>query len=194
MIRARRPPRERVTGPIWGLDLGRLTGWAHGPPGEIPTSGTWKLKESSAPQDEAFATLIDNTQGAWKEKKPAMVAVEAPLTLAAMFKKNNSEDGVLMAFGLRAIIRGMCWRWNIKFVEVNNATSRKHFIGVGRVGERQLTKDAVVRRAQLLKLVPADCDDEDRCDALCIHDWAAATYGQRAASINELHLFEDNRR
>ncbi len=180
------PPIERVTGPVWGFDLGRRTGWAHGRPGEAVRSGVWELKGE---RDDAFAAFMGHLQAAWKDERPALVAAEAPLTLAAFMHVNKgNEDTVQVHYGLHAILRGMCRRWSIQFVAGHNATYRKHFLGVGRLGERALTKAAVVNRCHLLGIVPKDCFDEDRCDSAAVHDWACATYGQRSASIQELYL------
>lgn len=185
-----KPPRpDRVTGPVWGLDLGQRTGWAVSRPGEKPKSGTWVLKGPRDPQSRAFGEIMRVLQDAWKVERPELVVAEAPLTLAAFIKLRNSEDNVQMHFGLRGVIQGMCDRWNVEFIASHNATCRLHFIGAGRMGERQLTKNAVVRRCQVLGLVPTTCFDEDRCDALAVQDWAAYTHGQRCASIKELHLF-----
>lgn len=49
-------------------------------------------------------------------------------------------------------------------------------------------KASVVARCHLMTLIPSDCFDEDRCDAIAVQDWAANTFGQRAASIKELYF------
>ena len=180
------PPPDRITGDVWGLDLGRRTGWAFGKPGEVPQSGTW---EFDGDLGDACGGLLRNLQTAWKSSYPELVVAEAPLTLAAFLKLHSSEANVQMHFGMHAIVRGLVSMWpRARFVPANNATVRKHFMGVGRMGTRELTKAAVIHRCQILGLVPRTQFDEDRCDAIAVQDWAAFTFGQRAASISQLVL------
>lgn len=177
---------ERITGPVWGFDLGRRTGWAKGLPGAPPVSGVWELKGD---RSEAFGAFMGHLQAAWKDERPALVSAEAALTLAAFMKvSKGNQDVVQVHYGLHAILVGMCSRWNIPFISGHNATYRLHFIGRGRLGERHLTKAAVVNRCHLIGVVPKTCFDEDRCDACAVQDWAAFTYGQRSASVKELFL------
>ena len=189
MIRKpRKPPRqiERVTGPVWGFDLGRRTGFSHGLPGAPPVSGVWELKGTLG---EMGATFMERIQTAWKEVRPALVAAEDTLTLAALMKLSRGNENVVKVhYGLSMILASMCDRWSVPFIPGHNATYRLHFIGRGRLGERHLTKAAVVNRCHLIGIMPKDCFDEDRADSLAVQDWACATYGQRSASIQELYL------
>lgn len=177
----------RVSGPILALDLGRTTGFAIGVPGSAPPhSGSMRLADRDDRIAVAFGALIKFLDDHFRRERPQMVVVEAPLTLGAFLKMGNSEANVQFHFGAHAILHGMCDLWSIKLVPCNNATVRKHFIGKGRLGSREATKSAVVSRCQLLKLIPRDCDDDDRADAVANWDWASATYGKRTS---ELFLF-----
>lgn len=174
---------------ILALDLGTRCGFAYGAPGAPPTSGTVLLKKKGESADVAFGNFIAFLQKQFESITPSLVVKEAPFSLQAFSDRGNSEAGVLMAFGLHAITRGMCQRYGITCEQVHAATIRKHLLGKARMGSREETKAAVVARCKLLGILPPDSDDDDRADALATHDFACATYGGRSASIGNFQLF-----
>jgi hypothetical protein len=106
----------------------------------------------------------------------------------------NAESTVRAHAGYHAIVDGLCVRFGIPWDDVADSTVRKHFLGRAHLNSREETKAGVVARCHLLKLMPADCDDDNRADALAIHDWACANYGSRAASIQNFQLFGQGER
>lgn len=178
-----------MTGIILALDLGVRCGFAYGAPGDPPASGAVLLKKKGEPADIAFGNFIAFLQQTFEDISPAQVVKEAPFSLQAFSERGNSEAGVLMAFGLHAITRGMCQRYGIPCEQAYAATVRKHLLGKARMGTRDATKSAIVARCKLLGILPADSIDDDRADALATHDWACANYGSRAASIQNFQLF-----
>lgn len=183
----------RVTGQIFTLDLGNTTGFAAGAPGDKPTSGIVILKASSEKIDVAFSNLIVFLQEQFEARRPQLVVKEQMLPLEAFMALGNAERTVRAHAGFHAIVEAMCKRYSIDWDEKSDATIRKHFIGKGRLGTRKETKDAVINRCHLLGLMPRDCDDDNRADALAIHDWACATYGAHSASIQNFQLFGQER-
>lgn len=181
---------KRSVGLILALDLGTRCGFAYGEPGDPPTSGAVLLKKKSEPADVVFGNFIAFLQTTIEAVSPSMVVKEAPFSLQAFKERGNSEAGVLMAFGMHAITRGMCQRYSIACEQVYAASVRKHLLGKSRIGTRDGTKEAVVERCKLLGILPADSNDADRADALATHDWACATFGQRSVSISTFHLFD----
>jgi crossover junction endodeoxyribonuclease RuvC len=181
-------------GIILALDLGTRCGFAHGAPGDVPTSGAVLLKKKGEPADMAFGNFIAFLQQTFESISPSLVVKEAPFSLQAFSDRGNSEAGVLMAFGLHAITRGMCNRYGIACEQAYAATIRKHLLGKARMGTRDATKTAVVDRCKLLGILPADSDDADRADALATHDWACANFGSKAASISNFQLFDQGAR
>ncbi len=170
----------RVTGPIWSFDLGMSAcGFAHGRPGEPPTSGSLALKRSAEPQAVAFWNLVHFINEQWQRETPHYVVKEKMLPLGAMSQKNVAEHVVRAHAGMHAIIEAMCEGFEVSWVDVADATVRKHFIGVARMGTRSETKAAVVKRCHMLGLMPKDCHDDNRADALAGWDYAAATVGRR---------------
>lgn len=179
-----------MSGLILALDLGTRCGFAYGAPGDHPTSGAVLLKKKGEPADVVFGNFIAFLQQTFDDVSPSLVVKEAPFSLQAFSERGNSEAGVLMAFGMHAITRGMCQRYGITCEQAYAATVRKHLLGKARMGTRDTTKAAVVERCKLLGILPADSNDDDRADALATHDWACANFGSRAASISNFALFD----
>jgi hypothetical protein len=179
----------RVTGVIFTLDLGVSSGFAKGKPGDKPRSGTVALKRPKDPIAVAFSNLIAFLQEEFEGELPAYLIKERIMSLEAFKQMNMGQDVVYAHAGYHAIVEGLCHRYGIEWDDVPDSTARKHFIGKGRLGERKQTKDAVIARCHALGLMPRDCRDDNRADALCIHDWACATLGGFAASIENFQLF-----
>jgi len=183
---------QRITGQIYAIDLGQRAGFAVGAPGQVPRSGTVILKQKPDPQRTAFGNLIAFLNEQWSAQRPALVVAVPPPTLEAHRRFRSNDEAATMQYGLHAIVLGMCDRFGLPIIEISESTVRKHFIGKGHLGDREATKLAVVSRCQLLRLMPSDCSDNDRADAIALHDWACATFGKRSVSTNELHFFDQH--
>lgn len=178
-----------LDGPIYAFDVGVRLGYAIGEPGRMPRSGTVVLKATNEPRAVAFGNLIFWLNHHWSEIKPAMVIKEAPLPLQGFRNVENAQHTVRMTYGLHSNIEGMCARFGVPFEDVADSTIRRHFIGRARMGTRVETKRAVVKRCHVLGYFPADCNDDNRADALAAWDFAAATWGRSAPRV--LHMFNE---
>lgn len=178
-----------MPGAVFALDLAVNAGWAHGEPGERPASGVVRLKKPDERRDVAFSNLVAFLAERFADDRPALVAKEAMLPLEAFRTIGNAESTVRLHAGLHAITEAMCVRFGIRWEEATDSKIRKHFLGVGRLGDRVSTKAAVVNRCHVLGLMPRDCTDDNRGDALAVHDWCCATFCRRSMSSNELHFF-----
>lgn len=178
-----------MSGAVFALDLAVSTGWAHGAAGAAPASGVVRLKKPGENRDVAFANLIAWLNERWSAEPPILVAKEKMLALEAFRSIGNAESTVRMHAGLHAIVEAMCVRHAIPWCEGADGTIRKHFIGVGKLGDRASTKEAVVNRCHVMRLLPLDVADDNRADAIACHDWASATFCRRSVSANELHFF-----
>lgn len=185
-----------MRGLIYAFDLGTRTGLAKGRPGEPPYSCSLILKKTSEPRAIALGNLVAYLAEQWAQETPVLVVTEAPMTLEAFRTLRSSEANVRMHHSLHGVVEAMCARFGIadRLIESHNATVRKHFLGIGRLGDREATKAAVVKRCHMLGLMPHDCNDNDRADALATHDWACATYGRKSTSTLNLVLFEQRGR
>lgn len=178
-----------MPGAVFALDLAVNTGWAHGAPGSVPASGAVRLKKPGEGREVAFSNLIAFLNVRFSGDKPALVVKESMLPLEAFRAIGNAESTVRMHGGLHAIVEGMCVRFGIDWREASDSTIRKHFLGKGRLGDREATKRAVVERCHVMRLMPREVDDDNRADALATHDWGCATFCNRSVSIEKLHLF-----
>lgn len=179
-----------ITGSIFCLDLGVTTGFAMGRPGDVPISGTVRLKQKGESIDVAYGNLIAFLADKFSRERPALLIKEKMLALQAFMAMGNAESTVRAHAGYHAIVEGLCVRFDIPWDDVADSTARKHFLGRAHMGSRDETKAAVVARCQLLGLIPKDCQEDNRADACCVHDWACANFGSRAASISNFALFE----
>lgn len=178
-----------LTGIIYGVDLGVSSGVAEGRAGEKPRSYSVVLKKPDEHRAVAFSNLIAFLDERFRAERPQLLAKEAMLNLRAFKNLGSAEATVRLTAGLHAIVEGMCGRYGIPWRDVHDATFRKHFLGRARMGTREETKAAVVSRCHLLGVMPRDCTDEDRADAIAVHDWACATFGRRSVSMADLFLF-----
>lgn len=150
------------------------------------------LKRAREPRHVAYANLIAFLAEEWGAAVPTLVAKEAMLPLEAFRKIENAQSTVYLQAGLHAIVEGMAIRFGLtrdQVEDVADSTARKHFIGKGRLGSRNETKAAVVQRCHVMGLMPRDCSDDNRADAIAVHDWACATFFSRSTSMARLHLF-----
>ena len=163
---------------ILALDIATRAGFAIGRPGAIPRSGTLVLKRPGEPREVAYSNFLFWLWDRLSTERPALIVKEAPFHLGAFAKKSNSEANVVLSYGLHAIVEGIAHRHSIRCENVPANTVRKHFIGRADLGKRVKTKQGVISRCHLLGLMPEDCKDDNRADALAVFDYAAATFGR----------------
>lgn len=180
----------RVTGNILSLDIGNLMGFAKGAPLSDPVSGTVRLRKNHEPRETTLGNLIAWLDQEFTAAAPELLVKETMLSLQAFANMDSGESSYKLQSQMHGIIEGMCQRYGIPFDDVADSTARKHLLGIGRLGDRDATKAAVVQRCKLLKYVPADSTDHNRADALATWDYACFTYGRGSKSTTELHLFE----
>jgi hypothetical protein len=173
---------------VFALDLAVRTGFAVGAPGACPRSGVVTLKRPGELPAVAFSNLIAFLNDQLGEG-PDLIVKEAALPLQGFKDRSNSAAAVILAYGMHAIVEGMAGRFGIRVESVAAPTIRKHFIGRAKLGDRRATKHAVIDRCHLLKLMPRECVDDNRADALATWDFACATFGRRSFDAPALRLF-----
>lgn len=152
------------------LDLATVTGYAIGRAGSIPRSGSVRLRYPDQERGVAPFNLMAFLRDRFVLEKPDLIAVEDMMGAPAI----KSADAAVAQIMLHGVIEAMARINAIRLDRVHRATLLKHFIGRGRTGERATTKRAVIEQAKLLGYVPADCRDDNRCDAVAVWDWASA--------------------
>lgn len=150
---------------VLALDLATKTGWAAWSPKRELASGAVTLPSTGA-RVGAFLVAYERWLGvALDEWQPAWVIFEAPI-----LPRETNIHTVRKLCGLANSTETICERREIGCREANNATVRKHFIGVGRG-----------KRAELKKLTMEACKargwgprTDDEADALSLLDYAMA--------------------
>lgn len=167
----------RGLGTVYAFDLGRLTGFCYGRPGEPPVSGSWTLYKSSEGIEQGFANFLDCVQTLFEGDRPSLVVWATPPTPQAFKSFGSSTSTIKSLYGYPAILAAATKRFQAWPKEIHEATARKHFMGKGRMGTREATKSAVLSRCHLLEYFPVSVRDEDRADACCLWSWGCAEYG-----------------
>ncbi|MGD9544970.1 hypothetical protein [Methylocystis sp.] len=171
---------------ILALDIATYTGYALGRAGEIPASGSVRLKRPGEPADVAAFNMRAFLRDRLALERPDLICIEHYLNPVAQ----KSADAVilqLMCFGV-AVAEAMAR--DIRLEKPAPATVRKHFIGAANMGERKATKAAVLNRARVLGYIPRDCRDDNRADACAIFSFASANYARRRPA--ELMMFGES--
>jgi hypothetical protein len=159
---------------IIALDLAVRTGVAIGDAGEAPTASVVTLKRPNESAAVAYANLLAWLDRAIREHRPDLVFAEAALPLQAYRRLGSAEKTVVMHAGLHAIVAAICGRYGVRHEERADSTIRKHFLSIGRLGDRASTKAAVVARCHLLELLPRSCCNDNMADAIAAYDFASA--------------------
>ena len=163
------------------LDLATNTGFAIGPAGQIPRSGTVRLKKREDEQSRAARNLGCFLRDTFALERPDILVYEAALPAAAMLGMGNASETADMAWQLVGVVEAICGCYGVRTIAANVQTVRKHFTGRARWGDRSSAKHAVIDRCHLLGYFPRNCRDDNRADACALFDWAAATYAPKSA-------------
>jgi Holliday junction resolvasome RuvABC endonuclease subunit len=159
---------------IMALDPATTMGYAIGRHDAIPRSGSVRLKRPAEHRNVAPFNAMCFLRDQWVLDRPDLVVVEHFLNPVAQ----KSADAVILQIMVYGVIVAMCQRYGIRIEEPGRSTILKHFIGRANMGDRESTKQAVLRRAKLLKYMPAESFDKDRADACAVFDFGAATYAR----------------
>lgn len=156
---------------LLALDLATVTGWAFWRPGADVRSGVCKLPRTGEDVGRFLCAFEDWLKPFLELERPARVVFEAPILTAGKTDINTARK--LMS--LAAFTEVVCRRSGIRqYFEVNNATVRKHFVGVGRARDRRTLKDLTLDACRARGWDPRD---DNAADALAVLDYAAATLG-----------------
>lgn len=160
---------------ILALDPATYMGFAIGHAGgDVPESGTVRLKKRDEGPDVAAFNALCFLRDKFVLDKPDLVACEAILNPAGQ----KSADAIILQLMVYGVIAATCRAYRVRFEHVGRTTILKHFIGVGRTGDRQTTKREVLKRAKALRYIPADCSDDNRADACALFDYASAHFAR----------------
>lgn len=179
---------------ILACDLATNAGFAIGNAGEKPRSWSKRLRSTDDDPERAFKRLGIDLRDLFMMEKPDLIVVEAPISMGGMverddknprgFKFKSKPETIYILTGLVGVVFGIAGPYGIAARKVNVQTVRRHFLGVARPAD---PKKATVARCHMLGLMPRDCKDDNRADAIALHDYAAATYARAIPSQLILH-------
>ncbi len=189
---------------IIALDPAVRTGWARGAPGQKPESGAIRLRQPKEERKVAAYNLFAFLQDLTRDREPDLLVYEEPWSAATWvnecIRKGRAQNSESLedAHWYASAIEVACGRLEIPTIVVRRQSVLKHFTGRGSwssgkgAGDgRENGKRAVIEQCRRLGLVPGDCRDDDRCDAIANHDYASALYGRKHAPM--VGLFDEGR-
>lgn len=171
---------------IMALDLATVTGYAVGRAGDVPRSGSVRLRALDQERGVAPFNLGCFLRDRFVIDKPDLLAVEDMLDPQAQ----RSAAAVIDQIMLHGVVEFMARVNRVALRKVHRATLLKHFTGSGKPRPRAVGKRDVIQAARAYGLVPPDCRDEDRCDAVAVWDWACANVGG-VARLSRVGLPDD---
>ena len=202
---------------IDAFDLADVMGWAHGRSGEIPESGSMRLRKRPEVSEVGAQRLGKWLFERWSQPalRPDIVIVERAQEIAATFQRNvRSEDGAPAFSGSADAVRSqilyhgalhaVAGLFDIEVYAPTAATVRKHLCGAASAApprkrgsplrtseekrrDREATKRMVLDRLVMMRYLPRDCTDTDRADAVAVWAWGDGSVARTAP--RELHLF-----
>jgi hypothetical protein len=157
---------------ILTLDIAsKRTGWAFGPAGSIPDSGSVRVRRDGQLVEVACGNLTAFIQDRfWTIPPfPDIVCVEDYLHPAA----SQSGDATIAALLTYGAVQGFLRRVlpDDKIVAVRHDKYRKHFMGRAHFKGREETNWQMVRRCHMLGYMPKSDDDIDRAAACGMWEW-----------------------
>jgi hypothetical protein len=163
---------------ILALDLATTSGWALGPVGSVPSSGSVQLGRGGADDARIFGralTWLSELMG--DGRPPSLVIIEALLPPTAQRGKTSRAVRDRLA-GLRGIAKAVAHLRGIhRIEEATVADVRAHFIG-DRSLKREAAKREVLRTCQRLGWSAAD---DNAGDALACWSYAASWFDPEQA-------------
>ncbi|MEX0684025.1 MAG: hypothetical protein WD472_11315 [Dehalococcoidia bacterium] len=157
---------------ILALDVSKSAcGYAHGNPGDRPTSGVVTFGKASHTDDETWRNAMVWLNDQITILRPGIVAIEAAILSSAPGHGGftNPQSQALL-LGLQAVLRTVVKaRLPGAARMIAASTARKTFTGKGTYPKHE-AKPAVQQRCLDLKWLDFDTLDENRADALCV--WA----------------------
>lgn len=177
-------------GKILALDLGVVTGFCLGAPGERPVSGSKILRAPHEDSDVGLACLLNWLNQWWLKEKPVLVVKEAKLSYAGFARSNSSALVMDSQTELHGVVKGLSKMFSIRWVDVSRSTVMKHFVGRGDLNRKE-GKLAALERCRLLGYIEKFSKEEDRADSCALWDYAVHEFGVPTKARHQLAMFQE---
>ena len=157
------------------LDAATTTGWACGPVGSVPESGSFRWIEKSSSHGALGWAVIGKVRQFINERKPDEILYESPISPHFLKGRTNFETTVALV-GITFAIETAAYGFGFRSRNVTKLTVsqiRHHFIGANPKGDEG--KERVWRKCVGLGWIDPETDEDtgfDRTDALA--GWSLA--------------------
>jgi hypothetical protein len=179
---------------ILALDLATKTGWASGLVGEVPKSGSWLLRRPKNEPEVGWENLGCRLRDLFTLRVPDLVIYERAMSVGAMQEEGDdgkmrfrsSPQAIQFLIGIVGALHGVTGPYGVKTASVPSQTWRKHLLGAGKIPKGE-AKPLTIRRVHQLGLMPIDCRDDNRADAIGVWEYAAGRYGRATPAYLQMH-------
>lgn len=169
---------------IHSLDLGRRSGWAIGPAGKVPNSGFLILRKKEQSIAHAGYNLEEYLTLVWSKLRPDLVVYERPLTLNAWYDQCKRMGRAQNGEGLEHVIKlahdveKFSYRAGIDCESIARTSIMWKITGRQGFGDYKKNKQAVLTSLIRQGMLPVDCTDDDRADAVAMHIVASGKFAR----------------
>jgi hypothetical protein len=178
---------------ILAIDAARRMGWAYGPAGSTPISGSIECAQEGASRGAIFSGA-----GRWitafiSAHPVDVLAIEAPLPGSFVQGQTNIKTANIL-LGLPAVLEFMAFQLKVyRHIRVNQASVKKHFAGAGK-GDQ---KAAIMSKCRALGWIKPDDADQsfDRSDSLAVWSFIEADVAPRFTQpVDDLFIASERRK
>lgn len=185
---------------IEAYDLSSVVGYCFGISGQIPSSGSRRVRKAPEPHEIGAGRLGERLFARWSDpsKRPDIVVVERMREIAAAMSPDVIDSTGKMRFSgnadalksqvlLHGALQAVAGIFKIPVFDPTAATVRIYLCGQSsatkvkrgvkrtakeKAAARNQTKQMVIDRLVLLGYLPPGCDDDNRADATAVWFWA----------------------
>lgn len=171
---------------IQTLDPAQSCGFAIGPAGKRPNSGTLRLRKDKDHRAVGCGNVIAYLCDTWKYQKPDVLAYEPPMTIEAWIHNARKTgrwhggSGIQSASEINGAIMGVCERFGVRFEHVHRISVMTMITGKAGWGDPELNKKKVIEGLIAMKMLDPwhSLKDHDEADAVAIHVVASKKFGK----------------
>lgn len=169
---------------IHSLDLGQRSGFAIGPAGKVPNSGFLILRKKGQSIAHAGFNLEEYLSLVWGKARPDLVVYERPLTINAWFDQCKRKGRPQNGEGLEHVIKlahdveKFAYRAGIQCESIARTSIMWKITGQQGFGDYEANKRAVLTSLIRQEMLPIDCKDNDRADAVAMHVVASGKFAR----------------
>lgn len=176
------------------LDAAANLGFAYGPPGQCPVSGSVEVWDKIQPIEIACGRAARWLVAQIKRRRPDLIGIEHPQSSGALQGRSDGHGGFVRGRGnakstdsqlmINGAMHGVCGVYGIPVVSPYPSQIRKMVCGRSYAPEGQDTKKWVAGNLVLIHMLPGEFGkDYDRSDAVAGFVFVSAVHGKSAPPL-----------